>query len=100
MKKHFLLIFALSPLALLVLTLLASKALGCAFNAGPGGTHCQYASDSIGSALVGLMYLGSFGLLFTIPFAMLIAFILAVLGKLTKKSSGQAKPNPSFKRDA
>ena len=86
MKRPLLFAIALSPIALLGLTVLANYILGCTGNLGPSGNHCRHASDSLGSALVGLMYVGAFGWFVTIP----LAVLLAIVSKPSSKGARRA----------
>ena len=81
MKKHLLLLFAVSLLVLLAAAVSANYVLGCSGNLGPTSNHCVRAPDSIGSMLVGLMYVGAFGWLFTVPLAILAALLVKLFGR-------------------
>jgi hypothetical protein len=66
----FCLVFALLPFLVLAIAMGLLKILGCDSNLGPAITHCTHATSSIGDALKGLLWLGGFGWILTIPAAL------------------------------
>ncbi|MDQ8024273.1 MAG: hypothetical protein REI94_20700 [Moraxellaceae bacterium] len=74
------------PLIGLGIGLIALWILDCNGNFGPAGNRCVHASKDVADALTGLMYVGAFGWLLTVPLGGAAALVGYVFQRLRKNT--------------
>jgi len=82
---------ALLPFIAAAVGVVLLKVLGCDENFGPAVTKCAYSSASVGDAAKGLVWLGAFGWLLSIPAAVIILIVSKLYVRLGKYSKDRSK---------